>query len=258
VNLRDENGIKYGVKHINNKLHVSSMPYTFDIAKGNVPKHTAIRKFGHSSSVGATVEEVWDGSTAYVYLSNAATVYITSDDDSDDQIYEVQGLDADWNYQILNVTCAGFTPVALNGTWMRIFRVKNIGVTDNAGTIYFSTDPEPSGSDGVPDTGILAQITVGFNQTLMALWTVPADYTAYMISFYAATSSSKATEVHLYVRSYGGVFQIKKLLTIYEGYSFIPYSLPLVIAAKSDIVIKAKAALGGGEVSAGFDLWFEG
>mgnify|MGYP007044033092 CR=1 FL=1 len=39
VNLFDESGVPYGVKHIANKPRVSSMPYTYDIAEENVPNH---------------------------------------------------------------------------------------------------------------------------------------------------------------------------------------------------------------------------
>ena len=139
-----------------------------------------------------------------------------------------------------------------------MFRVKNLGNTDNAGNIYISTDAD-AGGDGVPDvaSGIKAMVTAGFNQTLMAIWSSPAASKAYMTRFYASTSSSKATEVHLYVRPFGGVFQIKKIITIFEGYSDIIYDFPLKIDAKSDVVIKASAAGGGGEISAGFDLWYE-
>jgi hypothetical protein len=40
VKLIDESGVAYGVKHVQNKPSVSSMPYTYDISEGNVSGHT--------------------------------------------------------------------------------------------------------------------------------------------------------------------------------------------------------------------------
>ncbi len=247
------------IKGINNNLGVLSKPYQHDVVTGSVPGINPISKFGHNSAVGASLEEVWDGSTGYVYMTSASTLYISSSDTNDDQVYEVQGLDESWNVKKVNATANGFNFVAIDSRWIRVFRVKNIGTTDNAGTIYISDDNTDVGGDGVPDTitNAKAIITAGFNQTLMALWSVPANMTAYLTFFYAATSSSKATEVHLYVRPFGGVFQIKKVITIFEGAAIMPYEFPLEITAKSDIVIKASAVAGGGEVSGGFDLWYQ-
>lgn len=257
--LIGKEGDAFGLEHIKNKPRVSSMPYAWDIAEGNVPGHFSVNKFGHNSTVGAILEEVWDYSTAYTYLSSPSTLYISSGDNTDTQVYEVQGLDANWNYQTVTVSASGFTSVALPGEWIRVFRVKNLGATDNAGNIYISTDDD-AGGDGIPDvaSGIKAMITAGLNQTLMAMWSVPdAKTTAYLTKFYASTSSQKATEVHLYIRPFGGVFQIKKIITIFAGYSEITYDFPLKIPAKSDVAIKASTSGGGGEVSAGFDLWYE-
>ncbi len=46
VKLKDENGVPYGVRHIDNKPRISSMPYLYDIAEGNVPNHEPWSKLG--------------------------------------------------------------------------------------------------------------------------------------------------------------------------------------------------------------------
>ena len=46
IKFKDENGVPYGIKHINNKPRVSSMPYLYDISEGNVPVHEAWSKIG--------------------------------------------------------------------------------------------------------------------------------------------------------------------------------------------------------------------
>lgn len=254
-----DDGSAQDAKSINGKPRVSAMDYLYDIAEGNVPGHYALNKFGHNHAVAASEEPIWTQSQAYTYMTVASTLYISSDDAGDTQDYEVQGLDENWEIQVVNVTANGLNFVALTGSWLRVFRVKNIGTTDNAGNIYISDDNTDAGGDGIPDNvaSIKARIDIGINQTLMALWTVPANCDFYMVQYYASTSLAKATEVYLRVRPFGQVFQVKKLITINQGTETIPYPLPLKVTEKSDIAISAIATGGGGEVSAGFDGWWE-
>lgn len=42
--IADENGLAYGVKQIDGKPRVSSMPYLYDIAEGNVTGHVPFSK----------------------------------------------------------------------------------------------------------------------------------------------------------------------------------------------------------------------
>jgi len=268
--LIDENGVTYGIKHVDNKIRVSAMPYSFDIAEGNVTGHTAVSKFGHNSAVGATLEPIWDYSGVYTYLANTtfATMYISSDAAADQGMtYAVTGIDSDYNYSTVTVTTDGsdgrtfvaLTSGATDNKWWRIFRAMNTSSQAAAGNIYISKDNTDVGGNGIPDTvtDIQAQILIGKEQTLMALWTCPVGNTAYLTSYYAATSTTKVTEVDLYVRPFGGVFNVKHIILINAGAYYHKFDFPLSVAAKSDILIKASAAGGGGEVSAGFDLWFE-
>jgi len=332
VSFVDPDGVTYAVKHVNNKIRTSSMPYTYDIAESNVPNHKALRKFGHNSGVGSTLEDIWDGSAAYVYLTSAEILQVSSDDvddqgnvlssgtatggstttlidtgatfvsdgvtagdivlddtkvlhgiiktvDSEIQItfelelssavvngdayrvveandtgaavVEISGLDANYDQQREYVVLATATTTATVKSYIRIFRsiVRLAGSSGwNEGDIAIRNNA---------DDNLLAQITATLNQTLMAIWTVPRNFIGFLTSFYASTSSSKATEVHLYVRPFGEVFQVKKVITIFAGEGRIPYDFPLKIPEKADVVVRASAALGGGDVSAGFDLWYE-
>jgi hypothetical protein len=268
--LLDENGVPYGVKHIGNKPRVSSMPYTYDITEGNVPNHYAVNKFGHNSAVGATLEPIWDYSGAYTYLGDDtfATMYISSDHAGDTSMtFDIIGIDSDYNYSTVEVITSagsGFTFVALTSgaaddKWWRIFRAQNISGTNQQGNIYISKDNTDVGGNGIPDSvaDIQAQAMIIPQQTLMALWTCPVDHTAYLTSYYSSTSTNKVTEVHLYIRPFGGVFNAKHVILVNAGSYNHQFDFPIVIAAKSDVVVRASAVGGGGEVSAGFDLWFE-
>ncbi len=268
--LLDENGVPYGVKHIMNKPRVSAMPYYADIAEGNVPNHTSVNKFGHNSTVGAPLEPVWDYSGAYEYLADDvfAIMYISSDDAADQSMtYDVLGIDSDYNYSTVEVTtdgASGFTFVALtsgatDNKWWRIFRALNTSGTVAQGNIYISKDNTDVGGNGIPDavTDIQAQILVGMEQTLRALWTCPVANTAFITNYYASTSTNKVTEIDLYVRPFGGVFNVKHIILVNQGTYQHEFDFPIAVPGKSDVRVMASAVGGGGEVSAGFDLWFE-
>ena len=258
--LVDENDNAFGFKMISGKPRVSMSPYFIDIAEGNVPDHGFVSKFGYDPDTSASDIEVWDGSVAYNYAAAAETLYLSSSDNNDDQVYEIQGLDANWEPQTTTVTCTGFAGSVLPGTWIRTFRIKNLGATNNAGIIYLSTDTDTTG-DGIPNplTTVRAQISVGRNQTLMAIWSVPNDYTAYLTSFYAtaAATTTKTTQMVLWVRPYGGVFQVKKIFSINSGSSAdLRYDFPLKIEERSDVRITANSSATS-QVAAGFDAWYE-
>lgn len=251
-------------------LHVMAHNHGEAIVKGLLPDHTAVNKFGHNSTVGGSLEEVWDYSAGYEYLADDtfATMYISSDNSADqDMQFTVSGIDSDYNYSSVNVntdasdgtTFVPLTSGATDNKWWRIFRAINTSDTDQTGNIYISKDNTDAGGNGIPDTttDIQAQVLAAAQQTLMALWTVPTGKTAYIDSFYASTSSDKVTEIWLYVRPFGQVFNVKHVITIAKGAFSHEWHYPLVVNAKSDIKIMALASGGGGDVSAGFDLWYE-
>ncbi len=261
LKLLDNKGTTFGVERILDRQRVSAMPYEFDIVEGNIPNHGFVSKFGHDSATTNAIEEVWDGSRPYPYITTASALFLSSSDTNDDQPYEIEGLDEAWRSRVVEVTANGFVSVELPGLWMRVFRVRNMGITDNAGTIYVSLDAD-AGGDGIPDTlatDSKAEITPGFNQTLMAMWSCPENTTAFLTNFYASCSdtTAKTSEIGLWVREFESVFQIKKIISINSGRSAqIKYDFPLKIPSKSDIRITSNSNASM-EVSAGFDLWHE-
>jgi hypothetical protein len=83
VGLKDENGVAYGVKHVNNKPRVSSMPYLYDIAEGNVANHTPWSKIGYTPTMGTTESDVWSLAGAYVFPPSAMQMEAISSNAAD-------------------------------------------------------------------------------------------------------------------------------------------------------------------------------
>jgi hypothetical protein len=103
----------------------------------------------------------------------------------------------------------------------------------------------------------------GNNQTLMALYTVPAGKTAYITHFYGSmtiTVNKSPTGANIKVweadRAAGWTFKVKNSLGIQAGGGNIEqqFNPPVPITEKTDIRMDAVCADEDGQVSVGFDL----
>jgi hypothetical protein len=243
---------------------ISSTPLesTLRISRGIVPGHIGINKFGGSPSVASnTTEDVWDGQGTYSFPSTADITHLSMAADQvamRGETIEVEGLDADWNLVLQTKTLNASnttTAVALNTALRRVFRMsvlanvvadqalhaKNVG----AGITY-------------------ATIVAGNNQTLMAIYTVPAGKTGFLTNYYADVvritgADPKGSDFRLWVadRANGYEFQLKHAQAASDAshkvvHHFRPY---LVVTEKSDIKITAKPIGAAAEAHAGFDLY---
>ena len=258
VGLVNDKGGYTPVKDIKGKVRVSTTPYLYDIAEGNIPGHYSINKFGYNPTLATSYEDVWEQSLVYTYTTTAQVMHCSSDDAGDTQMIEVSGLDANWNYQVVSIKLVGLTETVIGtALWMRVFRVRNMGATDFAGTVYVYEDDTVT--LGVPQTPtkIRAIVENGNNQTQMALFTIPSGHTGYLLKAYASTSSAKLVSSGLFIREPGGVFQIKHLKEFSDSIWSYDFPIPLKVKARSDIAMRAKVTVAGGDIAAGFDLWYE-
>lgn len=88
VLLVDETGVGYGVKQINGKPRVSSMPYLYDIAEENVEGHVAFSKIGYAPAMVAnTNTDIWSYSATqpvYLFPTVAMGMEVVGSDNTDD------------------------------------------------------------------------------------------------------------------------------------------------------------------------------
>ena len=227
------------------------------MAAGDIPGASTVNKFGRDAAATTTEFPVWDGSTTYTWPTSATITHIRSAVDSaatQGLEIQVQGLDANYDLSIETYNLDGTdstTEVALSPPLIRCFRMK---VTDG-------TDADENIQAG--PTGFATQqaiITAGYNQTLMAIYTVPAGKTAYLNNYFAdmnRTGGATATcDFTLWARPFGQVFQVKNTAgTINVGSSHFQhvFDTPLVFSEKTDIYVSALASAAV-DVSAGFDL----
>lgn len=238
------------------------------LSLGDIECLATVNKFGESPSIDIAdgLVDIWNFPTqkTYTFSSVADIDSISSSDAGDNQNIEIRGLDSNWDKTIQTIALNGQNRVALTTNLIRVPRLKNVGNTVLAGNVYCY--PNTAITGGVPDDTtkvrafILIGVSVGDNQTLMAIYTIPNAKTGLLVRYYAAAylATASASLVRMYRREFGGVFQVKETIAINTvGSTFVerPYhpTYPR-IPARTDIVMKANSTVDNVAIGAGFDL----
>lgn len=259
VRFIDENGTAYGIEHVNNKPRVSSIPYLFDIAGGNIADHEPISRYGHNEDVGTAWETVHDASTLRHYLAAAERLQVASTDADDDgapigngaRTVMITGLDSNYDFITETVTMNGVANVLTDASFLRVLQMNVVtaGATGyNEGTITASNNA---------DTVVLDQMGPQENQSHYAGYTVPNGYTAYIVQAMATEGSNKGSQFGLWARLFGGVWTMQRTVVLIQSSIVQSMQLPIRIPAKTDIEVRARGILAGANVTAGFDGWVE-
>jgi len=257
------------------KVLISDAESAREIASGRVTGKSSVNKFGSAPDFDSADSwtTMWDGADdsgidemQYNYSSSAAIDSLSSDA-ADTVDIEVQGLDDNYEFVVQTITLTGLTRVALTTALRRVFRLKNVDSVDLTGNVYcFENTADTTPADGVPDdtTKIRAMIHVGNNQTLMAVYTVPAGKTAYLENWFASLSgivpSGVNVRVKIFVRPFGQVFQVKHESALADdgtSHSQHIWCIPEVVTEKSDIEIKVLSDDLVTSVAGGFDIVLE-
>lgn len=221
------------------------------IAAGQMLNVDHINKFGYNSSVGTTYENITDLSTAH-YPTSAATGTIVSASSSDTssgtgaRTVEIQGLDGNYDLITETVTMNGTANVTTTNSFLRVFRMRVVtagsGET-NAGNITLTI-----GSN-------IARILADQGQTLMALYTVPKGYNAYLVKFQGSISKNQEANFQLRTRNVldNGAWNVKGLWGTFANTVNYDYPVPLKFTSGTDIEIRAKGG-SNPEMGAIFDL----
>lgn len=227
-------------------------PWELQVSRGQISYHKTLFKYGSNTDIDDSLETIWSAGGLYAYPA-AATVMKVSSSSADDaaagtgaRTIQVYGLDANYNEITETVTLNGQTEVNTTNSYLRVFRafVINAGSGGTAaGTIYIGTGTVTL---GVPAT-IYAEIPVGANQTLMAVWTVPANYTAYITRGSLSGASNNAAHSllgKLCFRPLGGVMRTAAEVTLNNGFVPFDFEFPLALPEKTDIETRAIAISG--------------
>lgn len=199
IKFIDDSGAQYGIKQVDGKPRVSSMPYTYDIAEGNVSNHVNWSKIGFNSAIGATEEEMWVVGGAYVFPTGALTMTAVSDsvEDDPDKGAGVPGTGA-WTltgYYLTTAFVEKTVTITLNGTSAvtiaaDIYRWQNCRVTTTG------TGMAPAGNITIASGGTTyGYISAGRTRMRQCIWTVPAGKVLYVTQIAFSCSDQAASKM---------------------------------------------------------------
>ena len=213
---------------------------------------THVNKFGYNTAVGTNYEVLSDLGTDPLPTAAAAVSIVSSSADDTSggtgaQTVEVQGLDANYNLQTSTVTMSGTSAVTTGSDeYLRVFRMRVLtaGTNEtNVGNITASI----SGTD-------IARITADTGQTLMGIYTIPANHTGYLKKFQASISKNQEATVQFRIKTFNnGAWQVKGQFGTFANTVEYDYIIPLHIPEKTDIQFRAKAGATS-EMGVVFDL----
>ena len=226
-------------------------PWELQVVRNQIAFHKTVFKFGFNPDVNGTEETIWDVGGLYAYPGSAVAMTVTSAagvpaTDNGVKVV-VQGLDGDYNEVSQEVTLAGSGTATTTQTFLRVNRA------------YVSGSQEPTGNLNITNGGTTyARITLGENQTLMALWTVPAGYTAFLDHVNIATGTTNANQyvtAQIVQRQLGGVFRVMMKQTLGSGgvADFI-IRYPILVPEKTDLEVRAESSGSNNLISANFSM----
>ena len=220
-----------------------------DVARDAISNSKIVHKFGANFDIDQATdpESVWTGGGLYPWssLATAQTIYCLSTSASDTAVLTIEGLDANYDEQTETVTLTGASAVTTTNTFIRVFRMTYEDGA-NVGTITART-VSASGT-------VVAQIDIGYAQTLMAVYTVPAGHTGYLVALDATIDGTKTCQMLMYHRLTDKPFRIAHIAET-EGHYRYDFTAPLTVPEKTDIDIRIDNVSGNdARVTANFDI----
>lgn len=230
-------------------IPMSQNPYDVNLSQAK----SNIHKFGSLPTIASkTAEEtIWDETGLYEFPSNdGVSLAISSSNTNDNQSFVVVGLDENFLEKTWEGNLNGLNNVSISGTWTRVFRAYNNGSTDLAGNVSIK--------DG---STIYAKVLTQYNQTLMAVYTIPDNYTGKLLRIHASANNTDTASrlnilCHLKTREYNKVFRTRNILSFSD---ILPLTeeatFPLTLPPRTDIIInKISSNSTSGTINAEFDI----
>lgn len=231
----------------------SNKPFYLEVAQGLIEGYSFNHKFGAvpSMSSGAT-GSIWDvNDTLYPWdaLGSGSVVNVERNNVADTGIdVTVQGLDDNYNFAEETITITGADQVGTQ-LFTRVNRAFISGATTNTANI----DIEVGSAGGTT----VARINAGFGQTLMAVYTIPAGKTGYILHGTATGSSDTDASGSMMVRYFGtSSFRVGHAfeLQLRGGQYDYTFTTPIPVPEKTDIDVRASMRSNNKRITAAFDI----
>ena len=236
---------------------ISAKPWGLDVSQGNVTGHTFIHKFGAVPAMSQnTSGSVWDkNDTMYPWsaFTTAGPISILTTSANGSTVttdsglsVTIEGLDSDYAPLADTLTISGSTATGTQ-SFKRVFRAY---VTDGASSNTSQIRMRRGGTE-------VARINIGKAQTLMAVYTVPAGKTGYMMQGTCSIQAGADATGDMFVRYFGqSTFRVGHSFEVSGagGFYNFKFGFPIPIPEKSDIDVRAAMRSNNARLTASFDM----
>jgi len=233
--------------------------FGIEIARGNIRKYQAFRKFGYNSAIGTTEEYIGaDGGALPLMPTSAVTVEAISSSANDTaagsgaRTIRIFGLDANFNEITEDITLNGTSAsTATTQSFIRVFRghVLTTGTYSSANAGNITIRQSGAGSTFVT-------INTSKGQTEGTHYCVPAGKSLYIRDIHISIDSAKEVDIYFYKRQDADIvsapFSSKRLIQEYTGlissidFEFSPEQK---VPAKTDIWFSGSVDVSSGAAS---------
>jgi len=222
-----------------------------NIARGLVKGTSFIHKFGAVPAMSTnTTGTVWDvNDTVYPWSAwaTAGTITIDRANTSDaNKHVTVVGLDTNYEPLTETIILTNATGNASTSSFIRIFRAFIGDGETNVGLISIKKS-----------TTTVAAITATKGQTLMAIYTIPAGHTGYLMKGTCSAQAGADATGDMFIRYFGSAsFRVGHSFEVSGagGQYLYDFATPIPIPAKSDIDVRIVTRSNNGRYTAAFDL----
>lgn len=225
--------------------------FYLQLARGHIPNHSHIHKFGAvpamSQNQSGTVWDVNDTVYPWTSWSSAGTVSALAVNVSDNgKILVLEGLDSNYNPQTESITLSSAGAVSSTKSFIRLYR----GYIQDGSSNVANVDVQKGGVT-------VLRITAGKGQTLMAVYTIPAGKTGYLVKGTGTCQSGADATGDMFIRYFGqSSFRVGHSFEVSGtgGQYLYEFGVPIPITEKSDIDVRASVRSNNARITAAFDL----
>lgn len=218
-----------------------------NISRGLVKGTSFIHKFGAVPTMSTnTTGTVWDvNDTVYPWstLGTASVLTIAANALDNGKSVTIYGLDTNYNAIDETVTIASGAATTTK-SFLRVFRA-------------FCSAQNTNNIDIKVNSTTVARITAGLAQTLMSVYTVPANYTGFLVQGTMSAQAGADATGNMFVRYFeqssfrvGHSFEVSGT----GGQYTYKFSVPISIPEKSDIDVRITTRSNNGRYTAAFDM----
>lgn len=228
-----------------------SEDFTLQLARGHIANHSTIHKFGAVPAMSQnSTGTVWDvNDTIYPWNDwvTAGTVTVTAVNASDNgKKITIQGLDENYKVQEETITMSSSANTSSTLSFVRLNRGFVFDGDTNVADIFVRKN-----------SNTVLKINAGKGQTLMAVYTIPANKTGYLCQGTASIQAGADATGDMFVKYFGqSSFRVGHSFEVSGTggqYDYI-FTCPIQIPEKSDIDVRATVRSNNARLTAAFDI----